>query len=138
MLQLTNDLLKTSTAEFKVPSSTNDSTAVTVTAAGATSVGRHILAIKVAQPNDWEALVKARCGISRSRAYELMAIAEGVKTTEQTRRETNARQIKRRQKQAVRNVTDKKELATTDTQIIELKTAHRRELAGARAQLDER
>ena len=82
MLQLTNDLLKTSTAEFKVPSSTNDSTAVTVTVAGATSVdahvaaintlvpklkqitgdleeeiGRHILAIKVAQPNDWEALV---------------------------------------------------------------------------------
>ena len=50
-------------------------------------IGAHILAIRAAQPNDWEAIVKARCGISRSRAYELAAIADGIKTTEQTRRE---------------------------------------------------
>jgi hypothetical protein len=164
MLQRTNDLLNTtSTAEFKVPSATNGSTAVAVTTVGAASIdahveainilvaklkqmsgeveeeiGRHILAIKAAEPNDWEAIVRARCGISRSRAYELMAIADGVKTTEQTRRETNTRKIKYRANQAVRSGTDKKELATTDTKIIELKVAHKRELADARAQLDER
>jgi hypothetical protein len=88
-------------------------------------IGGHILAIKAAAPNDWEAIVKTRCGISRSRAYELMAIADGTKTTEQTRRETNARQIRRRQKQAV--VRD-----VTDSNIVELKAAHQRELADAR------
>jgi hypothetical protein len=164
MLQATSNLLNSSTAEFKVP--TNGSTAVTAATAvtvGATSIdvhveainilipklrqitgeleeeiGRHILAIKAAEPNDWEAIVRARCSISRSRAYELMAIADGVKTTEQTRRETNARKIKYRANQAVRSGTDKKELAATDTQIIELKVTHKRELADARAQLDER
>jgi hypothetical protein len=93
-------------------------------------IGRHILAIKAAEPNNWEAIVRTRCGISRSRAYELMAIAEGAKTAEQTRHATNARQIKYRQKQAaVRYL--------TDSEITELKAMHRRELAGARAQLDE-
>src|SRR6516164_2447920 len=70
-------------------------------------IGQHISAIKVAEPNDWEAIVKARCGISRSRAYELMAIADGAKSTEQTRRETNARKLKHRQIRAVRSGTDK-------------------------------
>src|SRR5262245_16735883 len=41
------------------------------------AIGAHILAIKVAEPNEWEGIVKARCGLSRSRAYELMAIADG-------------------------------------------------------------
>src|SRR6516165_429427 len=93
-------------------------------------IGQHISAIKVAEPNDWEAIVKAKCGISRSRAYELMAIADGTKTIEQSRSETNARQIRHRQKQAaVRDI--------TDSEITELKAAHRRELAGARAQIAE-
>jgi len=90
--QTTRNVLNASTAEFKVPSVTNGSTAVTVTTVDATSVaahveainilipklrqitgelkeeiGRHILAIKTAEPNDWEAIVKARCGLSRSR-----------------------------------------------------------------------
>src|SRR6516225_4508346 len=104
--------LKTSTAEFKPPPA-NGSTAVNVpmrrqkTAEIEKEIDRHILAIKTAEPNNWEAIVKARCGISRSRAYELMAIAEGVKTTEQCRRETNARKIKYRAEQAVRSGTDK-------------------------------
>jgi len=93
-------------------------------------IGTHILAIKAAEPNNWEAIVRAKCGISRSRAYELMGIADGTKTTEQTRHETNARQIRRRQKQAV--VRD-----VTDAQIVELKAAHRRELTDARAKLAE-
>ena len=149
MLQDAQELLKISTAKFKKPP-TNGSTAVTVLSTGAASVdthvaainilipklrqitgeleqeiGHHILAIKTAEPNNWEAIVRARCGISRSRAYELMGIADGTKTTEQTRHETNARQIRRRQKQAV--VRD-----VTDSNIVELKAAHQRELADAR------
>src|SRR5262249_7872643 len=90
---------------------------------------------KAAEPDNWEAIVQARCGISRSRAYELMAIAEGTKTSQQTRRETNARKIKHRANQAVRSGTDKK--AATDAQIIELRVVHKRELANARAQITE-
>jgi hypothetical protein len=92
-------------------------------------IGGHILAIKAAVPNEWETVVKVRCGISRSRAFELMRIADGTKTAEQTRRETNARKIKYRANQAVRS--------GTDTEITELKAAHRRELADARTRIAE-
>jgi hypothetical protein len=100
-------------------------------------VGQHILAIKIMAPNDWESIVRTQCGISRSRAYELMAIAEGIKTTEQVRHETNVRKIRHRQNQAIRSGTDGKELAAIDTQIIELNAVHRCELDGARTQLEE-
>src|SRR5262245_8343128 len=60
------------------------------------SIGRHIAAIKTARPDDWEDVVKTECNLSRSRAYELMAIADGSKTIEQTRDEANARKIKHR------------------------------------------
>jgi hypothetical protein len=93
-------------------------------------IGEHILAIKAAAPNEWEGIVKTRCGLSRSRAFELMRIADGTKSAEQTRRETNARQIRHRQSQAIRDLTDSK--------ITELKAAHRRELADARTEISER
>jgi hypothetical protein len=89
-------------------------------------IGRHILAIKVAEPNAWEMIVKAQCGLSRSRAFELMRIAQGITSAEQTRRETNARQIKYRQKKAVRDVTDKNELAAVRTQLDEAEEQHER------------
>jgi len=98
-------------------------------------IGAHILAIRAAQPNDWEAIVKARCGISRSRAYELAAIADGIKTTEQTRRETNARQARFRQNQVRRYITDQKAAAA---EVVELRAAHRRELADARTEISKR
>jgi len=55
-------------------------------------LGGHIFAIKKGTPNTWEAIVKAELGISRSRAFELMAIASGKKTPEQIRAQTKARQ----------------------------------------------
>jgi len=64
----------------------------------------------------------------------LMAIGNGTKTTEQTRRESNARKIEYR---AVRSGTDEKELAATDAEIGELKAAYQRELADARAKIVE-
>ena len=51
------------------------------------AIGQHIAAIKEARPDDWEDIVKAECKLGRSRAYELLAIADGRKTVEQTRAE---------------------------------------------------
>lgn len=51
------------------------------------AIGQHIAAIKKARPDDWEDIVKAECKLGRSRAYELLAIADGRKTVEQTRAE---------------------------------------------------
>jgi hypothetical protein len=68
------------------------------------SIGRHIAAIKTARPDDWQDVVKTECNLSRSRAYELMAIADGSKTIEQTRDQVNARKIKHRK--SVRSGTD--------------------------------
>jgi len=99
-------------------------------------IGGHILAIKAAAPNDWEMIVKAKCGLSRSRAYELMAIADGTKSTEQTRRATNARKIKHRENnQVVRSGTDKQEQAAATTQMAELQAAHARQIDRFKAEI---
>jgi hypothetical protein len=97
------------------------------------ALGEHICAIRAADPSAWETVVKDRCGLSRSRAYELMAIADGIKTTEQTRRERNLRQFRHRQKHVVRYVTDKQALAAAQAQILELKAAHAREISRYKA-----
>ena len=100
------------------------------------AIGEHILAIKAAAPNDWEMIVKAKCGLSRSRSYELMAIADGTKSTEQTRRETNARKIKHRENnQVVRSGTDKQEQAAATTQMAELQAAHARQIDRFKAEI---
>jgi len=92
------------------------------------AVGGHILAIKRAEPNNWEKIVKVKCGLSRSRAYQLMRIADGTKSSEQSKREANARLIKHRQKRAVRFATDRKELVAAQAQITELEAAHARQI----------
>jgi hypothetical protein len=58
------------------------------------SIGQHIAAIKKAQPDDWQEIIKAQCNLGRSRAYELLAIADGTKTPAQVRADTNQRQLK--------------------------------------------
>jgi hypothetical protein len=55
------------------------------------SAGIHIAEIKDKRPDDWEAIVKDECGLGRSRAYELMAIADGRTTLEKVRASTNER-----------------------------------------------
>jgi hypothetical protein len=69
------------------------------------SIGQHIAAIKKAQPDDWQEVIKAQCNLGRSRAYELLAIASGTKTVKQTRAQTNIRKIKHHRK-SVRSGTD--------------------------------
>jgi hypothetical protein len=49
------------------------------------AIGKHIAAIKEEYPDKWETIVEERCSIKRSRAYELMAIANGTMTVEQLR-----------------------------------------------------
>src|SRR5262249_50929948 len=55
------------------------------------SIGQHIKAVKAARPDDWEDIVKVECDLGRSRAYELMAIADGTKTVAEVRAATNKR-----------------------------------------------
>jgi hypothetical protein len=55
------------------------------------AAGIHIKEIKEQCPLNWEGIVQHRCGIGRSRAYELMAIADGRTTLEKVRASTNDR-----------------------------------------------
>jgi hypothetical protein len=76
------------------------------------SAGIHIKEIKE-QSEDWETIVREKCGIGRSRAYELMAIADGRTTLEKVRASTNERQkIHKAKSQSVTKRTES-ELAPT-------------------------
>ena len=54
------------------------------------AIGQHIKAIRLAEPNNWESIVKTECRLGRTRSYELMAIADG-KSVEQARADTARR-----------------------------------------------
>jgi hypothetical protein len=53
------------------------------------SAGIHIKEIKQKEPAFWEGIVRHECGLGRSRAYELMAIADGKTTLEKVRDRSN-------------------------------------------------
>jgi hypothetical protein len=58
------------------------------------AAGQHLTALKAEHTGtwaEWEALVKERAGIGKSRASELMQIADGTKTIEGTRAEARER-----------------------------------------------
>jgi hypothetical protein len=69
------------------------------------SIGQHIAAIKKARPDDWVTVVKTECNLSRTRAYELMAIADNTKTSEQICASADQRKLKHRGN-SVRSGTD--------------------------------
>ena len=72
------------------------------------SAGIHIKEIKQ-QSEDWETIVREQCNIGRSRAYELMAIADGRTTLEKVRASTNERQKVHRAKPEQESVTSRTE-----------------------------
>jgi hypothetical protein len=53
------------------------------------SAGIHIKEIKQRQSEHWETIVREKCGLGRSRAYELMAIADGRTSLEKVRDRSN-------------------------------------------------
>ena len=55
------------------------------------SAGIHIKEIKQKESEHWETIVRDQCGLGRSRAYELMAIADGRTTLEKVRAGANER-----------------------------------------------
>jgi hypothetical protein len=55
------------------------------------SIGQHIAEIKKARPDDWKTIVETQCKLKKSRAYELLAIADGSKTLGQVRAATAER-----------------------------------------------
>jgi hypothetical protein len=58
------------------------------------AIGQHIAAVKEAEPKDWQVTIEAQCGLKKSRAYELLAIADGRKTVEGVRADTAKRVMK--------------------------------------------
>jgi hypothetical protein len=70
------------------------------------AIGQHIKAIKLASPDDWKNIVKAECDLGHSRAYELMAIADGTKTVEQVRADNAGRKREERKRQSVTSRTE--------------------------------
>ena len=68
------------------------------------AAGIHIRQIKEESLDNWETIVREQCNIGRSRAYELMAIADGKTTLEKVRASTNERQkIHKAKSQSVNN-----------------------------------
>jgi hypothetical protein len=56
------------------------------------SAGQKIEELKKLFPDNWETLVKEQCGLGRSRAYEILAIADGRATVEEVRSGNKQRQ----------------------------------------------
>jgi len=73
------------------------------------SAGQHLKTLKATHGGswaEWEELLKTKVGIGKSRASELMRIADGTKTVEQVRAESAERKAKERAK-SLRDVTEK-------------------------------
>jgi hypothetical protein len=73
------------------------------------AAGQHLKALKEQHQGswaEWEALLKDKVGIAKSRASELMQIADGRKTVEAVREETNQRKIEHRDSSPFRNGED--------------------------------
>lgn len=64
--------------------------------------GQKIIALRNARPGDWEKVVKEECGVGRSRAYELIALAGGKITLEKLR-EQKAQQVRDTRERANEN-----------------------------------
>jgi hypothetical protein len=68
------------------------------------SAGQHLKTLKAQHEGtwvEWEALLKDKVGIGKSRASELMQIADGTKTVEGTRAATNDRTRETRERAAI-------------------------------------
>jgi hypothetical protein len=82
------------------------------------AAGQHLKTLKATHGGswaEWEKLLETELGIGKSRASELMAIADGTKTVEQIRADTNIRKVKHRQLSPFRNGEDEPE--TNETKI---------------------
>src|SRR5262245_54954462 len=55
------------------------------------AAGLHLKTLKAQNPKTWEKVAKERCGLGRSRVYELIAIADGRKTVDEIRADTAKR-----------------------------------------------
>ena len=55
------------------------------------TAGQHIQTVKGLWPDHWLEIIEQDCKVGRTRAYEIMAIADGRTTVEETREKTNER-----------------------------------------------
>jgi hypothetical protein len=81
-----------------------------------TSAAIYIRDLQAKFPKTWQLLLKERCGFGRSRAYEILAIADGRKTAEGIRAETAARVKRHTDQQGKNPLADGRSRATTPLQ----------------------
>jgi hypothetical protein len=76
------------------------------------SAGQHLKTLKALHDgnwSEWEELLKEKCGIGKSRASELMRIADGTKTVEEVRSDTAQRMVRHRQTSPSRDGENRRE-----------------------------
>ena len=63
------------------------------------AAGQHLKTLKERSPTAaaWEKIIREKCDLGKSRAYELLQIADGRTTVEKTRNSTNQRKLKHRE-----------------------------------------
>jgi len=85
------------------------------------AAGQHLATLKANHAGtwkEWETLLESKVGIGKSRASELMAIADGRKTADQIRDDTNRRKIEHRKVSPFRNGENEDEpIETNETKI---------------------
>jgi hypothetical protein len=105
------------------------------------AAGQHLKTLKAEHDGnwaDWEELLKTKIGIGKSRASELMQIADGTKTVEQVRADGAERKAKERAK-SLRDVTEKSDgapvaITTNDDSAEAMKAKFAEEDGGAPAE----
>jgi hypothetical protein len=93
------------------------------------AAGQHLKTLKARHGGnwaEWENLLKTKIGIGKSRASELMLIADGTKTVEEVRAEGAARKAKERAKKFLRDTekvtenADRQKCIAVDAEVIAL------------------
>jgi hypothetical protein len=87
------------------------------------SAGLLIRQLKEAEPANWQALVQERCGLGRSRSYELLKIADGKATAEEIRKQTNERSRRHVTASVANGLPKTSEIEATQVQIEAAKPA---------------
>jgi hypothetical protein len=93
------------------------------------AAGQHLKTLKANHGGtwtEWEALLRDKVGIGKSRASELMAIADGRKTVEQVQDQTNVRKLKHRK--SLRSGTEDADDDAPDPRDRDIKLADRKAL----------
>jgi hypothetical protein len=82
------------------------------------AAGQHLKELKAQWPNEWEQIVREQCNLGRSRAYEIMAIADGRTTVEKIRAvDAEKKRISREESKKIRPGRPGQEVVSTLSEV---------------------